>query len=43
MADKEKFLQTVKEGYTFKGESFRIGAAVIDKEVVAGADVFLAL
>ena len=43
MADKEKFLQAVKDGYTFKGETFRIGAGVVDKEVVAGADVFLAL
>lgn len=43
MADKEKFLQAVKDGYTFKGETFRIGAGVVDKEVVTGADVFLAL
>ena len=43
MADKEKFLQAVKDGYTFKGETFRIGTGVVDKEVVVGADVFLAL
>jgi hypothetical protein len=40
MADKEKFTGS-KDGYT-EGETFRIGAGVIDK-VVAGADVFLAL
>jgi len=43
MADKAIFLQTVKDGYTFKGESFRMGTAMLDKEVMVGADVFLAL
>lgn len=43
MADKTFFLETVKEGYSFKGESFRMGAAILDKEVIPGADVFLAL
>lgn len=43
MADEAIFLQTVKEGYTFKGESFRMGTAMLDKEVMLGADVFLAL
>jgi hypothetical protein len=43
MADKEKFLQAVKDGYTFKGEFFRMGAGMVDKEVQTGADVFLAL
>ncbi len=43
MADKEKFLQSIKDGYTFKGETFRIGLGMLDKETVAGADVFLAL
>lgn len=41
--DKATFLQAIKEGYTFKGESFRMGSAMLNKEVVTGADVFLAL
>lgn len=43
MATTEKFLQTIKEGYTFKGETFKIGRAVYNGEVVEGADVFLPL
>ena len=43
MADKAKFLQAVKDGYTFKGESFRIGSAVLDGEVVGGAEVNIPL
>lgn len=38
MAD-TTFLDTIKAGYTFKGESFKIGCAMLDGEVVAGADV----
>src|SRR5258706_2613547 len=41
MADNSKFLQAVKDGYTFKGESFRIGSAVLNGQVVSGADVFI--
>jgi DNA helicase HerA-like ATPase len=43
MATKEQFLQTIKEGYTFKGESIKIGRAVLNGEVVEGADVYLPL
>ena len=43
MADKESFLQLVKDGYLFKGESFRIGTAVINGEVVPGANVLVPL
>ena len=43
MATKEQFLQTVKEGHTFKGESVPIGRAVLNGEVAEGADVFLPL
>jgi DNA helicase HerA-like ATPase len=43
MANKEQFLQTVKSGYTFEGESIRIGRAVLDGAVVEGADVLLPL
>lgn len=43
MANKEKFLEAVKSGYTFKGESFKIGRAMLDGAVVEGADVLLPL
>jgi uncharacterized protein len=41
MADNAKFLQTVKDGYTFKGESFKIGCAMLDGGVVSAADVLI--
>lgn len=41
MADKAKFLQIVKDGYSFKGKSFKIGCAMLDDNVVVGADIFL--
>jgi hypothetical protein len=41
MADTTAFLDTVKTGYTFKGESFRLGTAMLDGQVVPGADVFI--
>jgi DNA helicase HerA-like ATPase len=41
MSDSSKFLQAVKSGYTFKGESFKMGCAMLDGEVVSGADVFI--
>lgn len=41
--DLAAFLQAIKEGYTFKGESFRLGCGVVDQQVVAGADVLLPL
>src|SRR5688572_2132752 len=43
MADKEKFLQKIKDGYAFKGEAIKIGAAMLDGEVVNGADIFIPL
>lgn len=43
MANKEMFLQSVKEGYSFKGESIRIGRGMMEGEVMDGADVFLPL
>ncbi len=39
MADSTKFLETVKAGYTFQGESLKLGCAVLDGNVVSGADV----
>lgn len=41
MADTTTFLETVNKGYTFKGESFKIGCAMIDGAVVSGADVLI--
>lgn len=41
MADNSKFLETVNTGYTFKGESFKIGCAMLDGNVVPGADVLI--
>lgn len=43
MADTAKFLQTVKDGYTFKGESFKIGCAELEGEVISGADILIPL
>jgi uncharacterized protein len=43
MAKKDEFLQAVKDGYTFKGESVKIGAAMLDGEVVPEAEIFLPL
>ena len=43
MPDKDAFARLVKDSYTFKGEFFRIGTAMIDGEVVAGADIFMPL
>lgn len=41
MADNEKFIRVVKDGYSFKGESFKIGCAMLDGTVVSGADVLI--
>jgi len=43
MPNKEAFIQAIKDGYTFKGESVKIGAAVLDGEVVAEAAINLPL
>jgi DNA helicase HerA-like ATPase len=39
----EQFLEAVKAGYTFKGESVKLGVAMLGGEVVSGADVRLPL
>src|SRR5687768_7527865 len=41
MADNATFLQTIKDGYSFKGENFKIGCAMLQGEVVGGADILL--
>ncbi len=40
---KEQFSSTIATGYTFKGESYRLGRAMWEGKVVEGADVFLPL
>lgn len=40
MAVQGKFIASIKAGYSFKGESVKIGTAMLDGEVVQGADVF---
>ncbi len=41
MADSAKFLETIKTGYSFKGESFKIGGAMLDGNLVSGADILV--
>ena len=43
MPTKEEFLQSIKAGYTFKGEAVQIGAAVFNGEVVPEAKILLPL
>jgi len=43
MADKQAFIQAVNDGYTFKGEHFAIGAAMLDGDVLKGTLVNLPL
>ena len=43
MKNKEAFLEQIKSGYTFKGETIKIGAAMLDGEVVPEAEIFLPL
>src|SRR4051812_6772687 len=41
MSNTEKFLETITSGYSFKGESAKIGAGMLDGQVVKGADIRL--
>lgn len=43
MQDSLQFLETIKLGYTFKGDAPKIGVAMLDGAVVPGADIFLPL
>src|SRR6476619_3417495 len=43
MPNKEDFSAAVSSGYSFKGEAFKIGRAMLDGQVVEGADVLLPL
>jgi DNA helicase HerA-like ATPase len=41
MPEQEKFLEAIKAGYTFKGDSAKIGVAMLNGEVINGADIVL--
>ncbi|WP_431212055.1 helicase HerA-like domain-containing protein [Puia sp. P3] len=43
MSATDSFLQSVKDGYTFKGETILMGAGMLDGQVVSGASVYLPL
>jgi uncharacterized protein len=43
MPDKDNFVETIKAGYTFQGECFAIGAAVLNGEVLNGSVIHLPL
>ena len=43
MADKDACIQTIKSGYSFQGETIKIGAAILDGEVIPEAEIFLPL
>jgi DNA helicase HerA-like ATPase len=43
MAENAEFLQAVKDGYTFKSESFKIGCGMLDGNVVSGTDIIIPL
>lgn len=42
MAVNEKFIEAIKEGYSFKGETIKLGRGVLEG-TITGADVFLPL
>jgi DNA helicase HerA-like ATPase len=43
MADKQVFIDAIKSGYSFKGESVQIGAGMLNGEVIPEAGIFLPL
>lgn len=43
MADQSKFVDAVKNGYTFKSESVKIGIGMLDGQAIPGADINLPL
>lgn len=40
---RETFIDAIKNGYTFKGETIKIGAGMLDGEVIPEAEIFLPL
>lgn len=43
MADEKNFASFIQDGYTFKGVSFQIGGAMLDKKIVSGCSVNIPL
>lgn len=43
MPNTDNFLQAIKDGYTFKGESVLLGVGMLDGHTVSGANVYLPL
>jgi len=43
MSNKETFIETIKNGYTFKGDTIKIGAGMLDGEVIPEAEIFIPL
>jgi DNA helicase HerA-like ATPase len=43
MPDSAAFLEKIRTGYSFKGESFKLGAAMLEGSVLPGADVIIPL
>ncbi|MEP7230631.1 MAG: helicase HerA-like domain-containing protein [Ginsengibacter sp.] len=43
MASKDLFIEQIKKGYTFKGETLKIGAGILDGEVVPESEISLPL
>ncbi|HEV8083128.1 MAG TPA: helicase HerA-like domain-containing protein [Chitinophagaceae bacterium] len=43
MANKDSFIEQIKKEYTFKGETLKIGVAILDGEVIPEAGVYLPL
>lgn len=43
MSDQDSFIDQMKKGYTFKGETLKIGAAILDGKVIPEAEVLLPL
>ena len=41
--NKETFVEAIKNGYTFKGETIKIGAGMLDGEVIPEAEIFIPL
>ena len=43
MADKKSFTDIIQAGYTFQGEHFLLGVAMLDGKLVKGSNVYLPL
>lgn len=43
MAKKDEFIEAIKAGYNFNGESVKIGAAILDGDVIEEAGIYLPL